>query len=235
MQWEDHTVKTEDGGSFPIRVYRPKGNKDVLPAYLFFHGGGFVFGSLDSDHASCALIALKAQMVVLHACYRHTPQHKFPVPQEDAWAAVEWSTQHMDTLGCNALIVGGISAGGNLAASVAVREAKQCAQTGGAARVKGYILGCPWLVHPDAFPTHLMESAEVSSPLENADAPILPKYRVDFFTELMEVPDPKDELFSAGLATDGLAGIPKMATIVAGSDPFRDEALLFAQRLTQNG
>jgi acetyl esterase/lipase len=133
-----------------------------------------------------------------------------------------------------------VSAGGNLAASVAFRFNQLLAGSQDDTKCKpgvvaGVLLCTPWLLHHDAYPFHLLESREVASPIQNADAPLLPKHRVELFTRILKVQEPANELFNAGGATKGLTGMPKTAFIVAGRDPFRDEALLYGEELSRNG
>ncbi|MUV89879.1 alpha/beta hydrolase fold domain-containing protein [Halapricum sp. CBA1109] len=111
----DGTVPGPDG-DIPVRVYRPEG-AGPFPTVVFFHGGGFVSGSLDSHDAVCRYLARESDCVVCSVAYRLAPEHPFPAAVEDAIAATEWAAQHPDRLdGDGRLAVAGDSAGGNLAA-----------------------------------------------------------------------------------------------------------------------
>ncbi|MSR14815.1 MAG: alpha/beta hydrolase [Gammaproteobacteria bacterium] len=105
-----------------VRVYRPPGGSASLPALVFYHGGGWVVGSLDSHDHLCRHLANAAGVVVLSIDYRLAPEHPFPAALEDCLAAVHWAARDAELLGIDAtrLAVGGDSAGGQLAASVAL-------------------------------------------------------------------------------------------------------------------
>lgn len=133
-----------------------------------------------------------------------------------------------------AVVVGGISAGASLAAWVV----QQCQLPNGpnSIKVRGQVLGIPWLLHPDAYPAELLSLGSNSSAEQHRDAPVLPKSRVDLFVNLLEIADPYDPRFNPGLAGDDtLRTLPKTALLVAGMDPLRDEALYYANQLARNG
>ena len=107
-------------GEIPVRIYRPS-TEVGLPVTVFFHGGGWVVGDLESHDHCCRVIAAKADCVVVAIDYRLAPEAKFPAAIDDAWAATEWVATHGDELNVDTsrLAVAGDSAGGNLAAVVA--------------------------------------------------------------------------------------------------------------------
>ena len=108
-------------GDIPIRVYRPT-TGGPHPALVFFHGGGFVIGDLETHDKECRLLCEKAGCLVLAVDYRLAPEDRFPAAVEDAWAAVQWVNQHGAQIGIDTkrVAVGGDSAGGNLAAVTAL-------------------------------------------------------------------------------------------------------------------
>jgi acetyl esterase len=110
------------GGDLPVRVYRPR-TTELLPALVWFHGGGWVVGDLDTHDPLYRAIANRAPCVVIAADYRLAPEHPFPAALEDAWVATEWAAEEALGLGVDAsrIAIGGDSAGGNLAAAVALR------------------------------------------------------------------------------------------------------------------
>ena len=111
-------------GAIPLRVYRPAGVADGtrVPAYLFFHGGGWVIGDVNTHDVLCRQLTAASGASVISVDYRLAPEHKFPAAADDSWAATTWVVAHAAELGLDAsrLAVGGDSAGGNLAAVVAL-------------------------------------------------------------------------------------------------------------------
>lgn len=207
----------------------------MLPVYLFFHGGGYLFGTLSGDDKDCAKLALSTEIVVLNVCYRHTPEFQHPTQSNDGWDAFEWALAHMDDLGGDAskLIVGGISAGAGLAASVVLRENVQPHHQN---RIAGVVLCIPWLQHPSTFDHSLICSKDKSSYQQCRDAPILPRTRIEMFAELLAVQDVRDTSIFAGNASDEeIVGWPKTSFLIAGSDVLRDEAFLFEKKVRRNG
>jgi acetyl esterase len=128
--------RTIDGPRGPIRV-RVYGAGSGGPAFVYLHGGGWVVGSIESHDPLCRRLARRAPCVVVSVDYRLAPEHPFPAPLEDAWATTEWTAAHLGELGADGLAVGGDSAGGNLAAVVALR-----------ARDRGLPLALQVLVYP---------------------------------------------------------------------------------------
>jgi acetyl esterase/lipase len=232
----DIQIPTQDGQLIPARVYRPKSLPEdvLLPVYLFFHGGGFLFGTLSSEDANCERIVATLNIIVVNVCYRHTPQFKHPTQANDAWDAFKWVCDHFDAIGGDKdqLVVGGVSAGGSLAASVVLKENKTLTGRG---RIKGQVLCIPQLFHPDALPFHLLASEDISSYHQHVNAPIIPRTQLDLFKSILDVEDPSDtSLFVGSCAERDVVGMPKTAFFVAGLDPLRDEALLYAEKLKRN-
>jgi acetyl esterase len=114
---EDTTVPG-GAGERPARIYRPAG-PGPWPTTVFFHGGGFVIGDLDTHDQTCRRICAGAETVVVSVDYRLAPEHPFPAGLEDAVAATRWAAEHQSDLGGGLLAVAGDSAGGNLSAVVA--------------------------------------------------------------------------------------------------------------------
>src|SRR4030095_10674728 len=112
-------------GLIPLRVYRPPGGPGTtrLPAYVFFHGGGWVIGDVNTHDVLCRQITAASGASVISVDYRLAPENKFPAAADDSWAATTWIVAHAAELGVDAtrLAVGGDSAGGNLAAVVALQ------------------------------------------------------------------------------------------------------------------
>ena len=117
-------VRDLSADGIPVRLYRPKGvpASTALPALVFFHGGGWVIGDLETHDVLCRQLAAGAGISVVNVDYRLAPEQKFPAAIDDAWAATRWVAAQAAELGIDAgrLAVGGDSAGGNLAAVVAL-------------------------------------------------------------------------------------------------------------------
>ena len=117
----DRQVPGPDGEVF-VRVYQPTERPDTLPALLWIHGGGYVLGSVERDDPLAAHLAKTAQCVVVSVEYRLAPEHPFPAPVEDCYAALKWLATHTGELGVESsrIAIGGASAGGGLAAGLAL-------------------------------------------------------------------------------------------------------------------
>lgn len=204
-----------------VRVYRPHVASDPSPAVVFFHGGGFVLGSLDSHNDLCRHIALRARAAVLAVDYRLAPEHPFPAAARDAVDAFRALRARARALGIDPtrMAVAGDSAGGNLAAvsSNALRgDAGPCAQ---------------WLIYPGTDFTRSFASHR-----SFADAPILPKQSIDRFLDAY-VPDHAtytNPEASPHFEAD-LAGVAPAIVQTAGFDALRDEGDAYAQRLRDAG
>jgi acetyl esterase len=218
---------TADGplGPIPLRVYRPAGMTDSrrLPALVFFHGGGWVIGDLETHDVACRQITAEAGVSVIAVDYRLAPEHKFPAAVDDAWAATRWIAAHAAELGIDAdrLAVGGDSAGGNLAAVVSL-----LARDAGAPRIRLQILTYPV--------TDL--ASESRSYEELADGYMLTRDGMRWFRAhyLGKEEDAADWRVSP-LRAPSLAGLPPALVITAGYDPLRDEGEAYARRLREAG
>ena len=117
---EDRTIPNAVGGEMRVRLYYPRNASAKLPVLVYFHGGGFVLGSIESYDRVCRYLCRQAGILVISVDYRLAPEHKFPAAVEDAFAAVQWVSAQADEIGADRtrLAVGGDSAGGNLAAVV---------------------------------------------------------------------------------------------------------------------
>ncbi|MFE1549642.1 alpha/beta hydrolase [Streptomyces sp. NPDC058718] len=120
MEVEDHTVSRPEGPDVPVRVYRPHGAQGAI---VWMHGGGGVFGDLDTEHPWAARVAGLSGAVVISVGYRLAPEDPFPAAMDDAYDVLVWAAGHADELGTDParIAVGGHSAGANLAAAVALR------------------------------------------------------------------------------------------------------------------
>ncbi len=211
-------------GEIAIRIYTPRDAKDaVLAGLVFFHGGGFVIGDLDTHDDLCRCLANESGCRVVAVDYRLAPEHPFPAAVDDSFAATQWVAAHAAELGIDPrrLAVGGDSAGGNLAAVVA-----QLAKANGPAIAFQLLI----------YPVTQLGAPDTPSMRENAKGYFLEKEGMEWFTRLY-APDAKhrhDPRLSPMLCAD-LAGQPPAYVITAGFDPLRDEGKDYADKLDAAG
>ncbi len=208
-------------GELPLRVYRPSENP--LPVLVYFHGGGWVLGSIDSHDGYCRSLANAVGCVVVSVEYRLAPEHKYPAAALDAYAAVCWVSENLKTLGGKPGPIGvaGDSAGGNLAAA-AVLTARD---RGGAN------IGCQVLVYPitDA-------NFQTGSYLQFAEDYFLTRRSMIWFWD-QYCPQSEDRHREdvSPLRAESLAELPPTLILTAEYDPLRDEAEAYAAQLEQAG
>jgi acetyl esterase len=210
-------------GDIRLRVYTPLDAADaMLPGLVFFHGGGFVIGDLDTHDDLCRCLANGSFCRVIAVDYRLAPECPFPAAVEDAYAATHWVSANAAELGiAGAIAVGGDSAGGNLAAVVC-----QLARSGGPAIAFQLLI----------YPVTQLGQPEMPSMRENAKGYFLERESMLWFTRLY-CPDAAhraDPRLSPLLATD-LSGLPPAYVVTAGFDPLRDEGKAYADKLDSAG
>ncbi len=210
-------------GVIPARHYRPLGD-DPAPLLVFYHGGGYVVGDLDSHDAACRLICRDAGVHVLAIDYRLAPEHKAPAAVDDGHAAYVWAREHAGDLGADPdrVAVGGDSAGGNLATLVTLR-----------ARDAGDPLpALQWLIYPVTDFRGQSRSRTLF-----ADGFLLTKRDMDFFTACLldgsglDAADPR----ISPLLAENLSGLSPALVVTAGFDPLRDEGEQYAAKLRDAG
>lgn len=209
------------GGEIPVRIYRPSTERG-LPVVVFFHGGGWVVGDLESHDHGARAIASKAGCVVVAVDYRLAPESRFPAAVEDCWAATEWVATHAAELGVDAtrLAVAGDSAGGNLAAVV----------TNLSREVDHVEIIQQALIYPVTDAT-----CDRPSMTENAEGYMLTADGMDWFHgHYANSPDDfADPRYSP--LFDDLAGAAPAIVITAGFDPLRDQGIAYAEALGAAG
>jgi len=212
-------------GPIAARLYIPAGPPAGAPAPLlvYFHGGGWVIGDLDTHDDVCRFLAASAGTAVLSIDYRLAPEHPFPAAVEDAWAGFAWATANGAELGIDParIAVGGDSAGGNLAAVVSL-----LARAGG-----GAMPAMQLLIYP---PTD--SAGDLPSRRLFAEGFLLTKGDMDAFEQAYLPPgsDATDPRVSILLAPD-LRGLPPAYLATAGFDPLRDEAEAYGLRMREAG
>src|SRR3954470_5382509 len=210
-------------GKIPARLYTPKTLRQangLSPALVFYHGGGFVIGNLDSHDVASRKLAIEGELIVISVDYRLAPEHKFPAAVEDCIAATQWVATNASQLKVDAtkIFVGGDSAGGNLAAVVAI-----------AARDMELALAGQVLIYPatDFRMNHPSHSEPGTSILLTHS---VIKWFIDHY---MGDADRND--WRASPARAKLEGLPPAYVLVAGADPLRDEGNEYAERLKAAG
>ncbi|MHA3021629.1 alpha/beta hydrolase [Mycobacterium sp. BMJ-28] len=209
-------------GSIGARLYRPVGKRPA-GMVVFFHGGGWVLGSLDSHDATCSYLANHAQVCVMSVDYQLAPEHRFPAGVDDAVAAFRFAVAHAADLGVDptAIAVAGDSAGGNLAAVVAqvttgTEEQKPALQ----------VLIVPVTDLSTKHPSYRQFGDGFFLTERHMDW-----YKAHYLTEPDQALDPR---VSPLLAAD-LSGLPPAYVAVAGFDPLRDEGIEYARELEKAG
>ncbi|KPM36544.1 hypothetical protein AK830_g10026 [Neonectria ditissima] len=239
----DHLIPARDGNFIEARSYRPANvcSETRLPVYMHLQGGGFMFGTLDGEDAACARVAIGSRVAVLNVNYRHTPEHTYPIPWDDAEDAFEWAHDNMDKFAGDAekVIVGGISAGAWVAASLTLQR-HIARGTDARPPIAGQVLMIPCLAYPDCYEPQLekMKHRSLSSYKQNEKAPLLSVSDLRLFTDLLKVtnPDAKDTKLNPGNASPAqVKGMPPTVLGIVGLDPLRDEALLYAKMLAEAG
>jgi acetyl esterase len=221
---DDHLVPVASAG-LRVRVYRPSEQRR-LPGHMSLHGGGWTLGSVDERVADaiCRQRCRDAHCVVLSVDYRLAPEHPFPVAVDDCFAALRWAHANADALGLDAdnLSVGGASAGGNLAAAVALRTRDE-----GGPRLRFQLLEVPAL-------DLTRETARAT--LSSGVIPDVPQPTLDDATSSY-LPDPAQARnpLASPLFADDFRGLPPAHVMTAEYDVLRAEGMRYAKRLVQAG
>lgn len=217
---------TADGPHGPIamRLYRPTPETSgALPVLVYFHGGGWVIGDLDTHDALCRALANGSGCAVVSVDYRMGPEHRFPAAVDDCLAATYWVRRNAAALNVNPdkLAVGGDSAGGNLAAVIAL-----------AARNAGDLpVAYQLLIYPATVQRRVTRSGAV-----NGQGLLLTVDSMRYFHDHYIDDDRHDHDWRAApLLCDDLGRLPPALVLTAGFDPLRDEGIEYAHRLTQAG
>lgn len=213
-----------DGRTLSARLYVPKGAGSNPPLVVFYHGGGWVIGTLDTHDATARALCVASGAAVLSVAYRLAPEHPYPLPVEDCFDALCWAARNGDALGVDAgrLAVAGDSAGGNLAAAVAILARDR----GGPA------LRHQCLVYPVAD-----RDFSLPSYVENGGGEaFLSTAMMAWFWDCYLGQTPVEQAtLAAILRHPDLAGLPPAGIFTAEFDPLRDEGLAYAARLAESG
>ncbi len=219
---EDISIPLE-GRTLAARLYIPEGVTDNPPLTLFFHGGGWVCGTLETHDGTSRALARASGSALLSVAYRLAPEYPYPVPLDDCYQATLWASAHGEELGVDVtrLAVAGDSAGGNLAAAVAIR-----ARDAGGPAIRHQLLLYP-VVQPDF--------AAASYQANGSGEYFLSTDAMRWYWQQYIGDGNVDATPLAALAGQNLAGLPPATVITAQYDPLRDEGNAYAEKLAAAG
>jgi acetyl esterase len=224
---EERTIGYGELTDIPVRIYWPAGATEVLPVVVFYHGGGFSLGDLETHDPVARAHAAGAEAIVVSVDYRLAPEHPFPAGVNDCWAALQWVAENAAELGGdpNRIAVAGDSAGGNLAAVMA-----HLARDNGGPDLAFQLLWYPTVTADLSLPSHT----------ENAYAPILDREVIEAFLSWylpdLDITDPTAlPITLAPANAEDLSGLPPAFIGTAEHDPLRDDGARYADLLNAAG
>ena len=221
-------AKTQDvlipgpGGEIPARVYTPEG-QGPHPILVYFHGGGWVIGNIETHDGTCRDLCAGAAALVISVDYRLAPENRFPAAPEDCYAATLWAEKEATSLGGDPkrIAVGGDSAGGNLAAVTALMIRER---------------GGPALCHQLLVYPVTDHSFSTVSYAENGEGYFLTQELMEWFwKKYLPEGSSGDDPLASPLRAGDLSGLPSATVLTAEFDPLRDEGELYAERLKEAG
>lgn len=215
-------------GEIPIRMYTPECSDEHFPAIVFFHGGGWTLGEIETYDILCRQLAKASRSKVISVEYRLAPEYRFPKGLEDCYAATQWVLEHANELcvDVNRIAVGGDSAGGNLAAAVTLLAKDR----------KGPNIWRQLLIYPAIDTLTSIEKSPYESIRKNAQAPVLTSSLTKSFWEhYLEKETDAENIYASPIKAKELSGLPKAFVITAEYDPIRDEGEAYASRLREGG
>ncbi|MBO0711201.1 MAG: alpha/beta hydrolase [Acetobacteraceae bacterium] len=211
-------------GSLPVRLYHPAPG-EARPLVVYFHGGGWVIGDVEIVDKPCRALANASGCAVASVNYRLSPESKFPAPVEDCYRATTWLAEHAGDYGASSgrVAVAGDSAGGNLAAAVALMARDR----------GGPKLAYQLLIYPVTAPAQGTQSASYT---ENAEGYLLTRAGMEWFWDhYLALPEDGRNPYASPLHAADLRGLPPAMVVTAGFDPLRDEGRAYAKRLAEAG
>lgn len=209
-------------GEIPVRIYTPYG-EGPFSVFVTFHGGGWALGTLDGHDGFCREICSQARCIVVSVDYHRAPEYKFPVPLDDCYTATKWTIQTIAAYGGNPdkIAIGGDSAGGNLAAAVALMARDKHA----------FSLTAQVLLYPATnydFTTESYHNYQKGYMLTTA--------QVKWFWSLyLRSEDDAHNPYACPLRAESAHGLPQTLVVTAACDPLRDDGLLYATKLANAG
>ena len=218
---EDRSIPTM-AGNLPLRIYTPAGD-GPHPVLVFFHGGGWVVGNLDSHDATCQVLTNAAGCLTISVDYRLAPEHKFPAAADDCYEATKWAVLNAAAVGGDPqrVAVGGDSAGGNLAAAVALMAGDR---------------GAPALCYQLLIYPVTNHAYDTESYRQNGDGYLLTKDSMTWFWDhYLTKPEDGQNPYASPLQAKYLNSPPPGLVITAEFDPLRDEGEAYGKRLQKAG
>jgi acetyl esterase len=219
---KDVTLPGPSGSELRARLYRP-GRGEDLPILVYYFGGGWSLGTLDTGDGVCRMLTNAAECVTISVEYRLAPEHRFPAAVEDCYAGAAWAVAHADDLGADAtrLAVAGDSSGGNLAAAVALLARER---------------GGPAITHQLLVYPNTDYQADTPSMREANDEYFFNPASVRWYWGMyLATQEDGANPLASPLRAEDLSGLPAATVITAEYDPLRDEAEAYATRLRMAG
>ncbi len=220
----DVTIQGE-GGDLGLRIYRGMGTQDAerLPCMVFLHGGGWVIGNLDSHDRLCRILANKARICVVAVDYRLAPEHRFPAALVDSTTALQWVADNVDPLAIapGRIAIGGDSAGGNLAAVVALKGRDGTAP--------------PTMYQALLYPVVDLTAQGGSYSRVTSGVPLTAATMHWFIGHYAPNADDRSDWQASPLLAPSLAGSPAALVMTVAHDPLCDEGRAYASRLEEDG
>jgi acetyl esterase/lipase len=215
------SVEDTLAGDIPVRVYKVS-DQDKQPVLVYFHGGGWVIGDLETHDSTCRQLANSAHCTVVSVDYRLAPEHPFPASIEDCYAATQWVAANADSLGIdvNRLAVAGDSAGGNLSACVCIKARDE----------NGPRICLQLLIYPVTDARMNTESYET-----NKEGYMLTREGMEWFWQHYTGGRHMDNPLASPLSAQDLSGLPQACVITAEFDPLRDEGEAYGEALKAAG
>jgi acetyl esterase len=218
---EDRMIPVDADTHIPVRIYTPEG-QGPFPLFVYYHGGGWVIGDIQMTDASCRLIANRTGRVVVSVAYRLAPEHPFPTPVNDSYSALQWVSENAANINGNAsnIVVGGDSAGGNLAAVVALKARDE----------NGPAIAAQVLFYPVTNLDYTTDSYEQFQQGFGLDRDLM-KWFGKHYVKDEDLKNP----YVAPLLAKDVSNVPPAFVITAENDVLRDEGLAYAKRLQEAG
>lgn len=219
---EDRLIPVDEDAQIKVRIYTPEG-QGPFPLFVYYHGGGWVIGDLETADASCRMLANRTERIVVSVDYRLAPEYKFPIPAEDSYAALQWVSENAESFNGNAsnIVVGGDSAGGNLSAVVSLMSRDR----------KGPGIAAQILIYPVTDAGYDTPSYREFAEGFGLDSDLMVWFGNHY---IRSAADKKDQ-YLAPLRDEDLSNLPPAYVITSENDVLRDEGLAYAQRLKEAG